>query len=101
MMLSTSATYTGGAVPVVASCHDAAVSAALRLNRRLAPRTKVLFTSPRGLHDVLETAPRYLRVPTWGNADPGIGSPRSDDGGGRSFQGLLRAPPRGGWGAPR
>jgi hypothetical protein len=64
MMLSTSATYTSGAVAVdtEASCHADAVSAALTDNRRLAVRTRVVFTSPRGLHDVLERPPPYLGV---------------------------------------
>src|SRR5881628_3070683 len=56
MMLSTSATYTSGAVPAVAPWRAAIVTPALRLNRRLAIRTRVVFTSPRGLQDVLQTA---------------------------------------------
>src|SRR5436190_6580918 len=67
MMLSTSATYTSGTASVAtgASCHDAAVSAALRLNRRLAPRTRVVFTSPRGLYGLIPcTRPRAARDAT-------------------------------------
>src|SRR5712691_4785838 len=53
-MLSTSATYTSGAVPVNAgaSCHAATVSAEPRLNTRQPIRRSVVVTSTRGLHCV-------------------------------------------------
>ncbi|PYR14312.1 MAG: hypothetical protein DMF94_34495 [Acidobacteria bacterium] len=52
MMLSTSATYTSGAVPVDAgaSCHAATVSAEPRLDTRQPIRRSVFVTSTRGFH---------------------------------------------------